>query len=575
MTPEEQSDLFELLDIAIVETGVRDHRLRRANEPCRALFGIAPGELGRWTWEDATIPGELARRNEQARLRAEGGPDRFRRVVRLVRPDQSVMHAVATTVLRTDADGEQYFLTHLQDVSEEIAAHDRLRLVVENTPVSMFLVGLDGRVLVREGTAVPRASAILEEARDASVFTTFADSPQVTSVLRRALAGERVQEVIEIFDRCLEVHLVPIRGTDGAVSSVAAVATDITEREQALESLRLRTAELAAVADLGQRALEARDAAPLWKRAVTVIGDRLRADLVEMYELTADGNRPTLLARADRRERPVAGPTGTAPSGAERAAGSPAAAMAGEAGEAKQAGVLLTASVGRPQAPLARIEVRRAPGAAPFTEQEVGLVRSVAAVLGSAALRFRMEAEIRHRSLHDGLTGLPNRTALLDRLARALRRARQDGCRIGVLFIDLDRFKEINDTHGHQAGDALLRETAARLSAAVRPGDVVGRLAGDEFAVVCGNIERIADLEAIADRALAALEPPFRQGDQVIGRTASIGLAVSSPELRDGETLLNAADLAMYAAKRDGPGRRAAYQRAPGSPGAAGGAADR
>ncbi|MBL7492585.1 GGDEF domain-containing protein [Frankia sp. AgB1.9] len=571
MTPEEQSDLFELLDIAIVETGVRDHRLRRANEPTRALFGIAPGEIDRWTWEDATVPGELERRNEQARLRAASGPDRFRRVVRLVRPDHSVIHAVATTVLRTDADGEQCFLTHLQDVSEEIAAHDRLRLVVENTPVSMFLVGQDGRVLVREGTAVPQASAVLEEARDASVFTTFADSPQVTSVLRRALAGERVQEVIEIFDRCLEVHLVPIRGTDGAVSSVAAVATDITEREQALASLRLRTAELAAVADLGQRALEARDAAPLWKRAVAVIGDRLQADLVEMYELNADGNRARLLARADRRERPTATPTGTSPSGGERAACSPAATMAAEA---EQAGVLLTASVGRPKAPVAKIEVRRAPGAAPFTDQEAGLVRSVAAVLGSAALRFRMEAEIRHRSLHDGLTGLPNRTALLDRLARALRRARRDGRRIGVLFIDLDQFKTINDTLGHQAGDALLRETAARLSAAVRPGDVVGRLAGDEFAVVCGNIERIADLEAIADRALAALRPPFLQGDRLIGSTASVGLAVSSPELRDGETLLNAADLAMYVAKRGGPGRRASYQGAPGSRGTAGRAAD-
>ncbi|WP_235488657.1 GGDEF domain-containing protein [Frankia sp. AvcI1] len=170
-----------------------------------------------------------------------------------------------------------------------------------------------------------------------------------------------------------------------------------------------------------------------------------------------------------------------------------------------------------------------------------------------------MEAEIRHRSLHDGLTGLPNRTALLDRLHRALHRAGHDGRRVGVLFVDLDGFKAVNDTLGHQAGDDLLRTTAARLSHAVRPGDVAGRLAGDEFAVLCEDVDGVADLEAIADRVVTALAAPVRLLDRPVTLTGSVGLALSNPDLADAETLLNAADIAMYTAKRNGPGQRLAY----------------
>jgi len=206
------------------------------------------------------------------------------------------------------------------------------------------------------------------------------------------------------------------------------------------------------------------------------------------------------------------------------------------------------------------IEVRRAPDEGPFTEQESRLLLSVAAVLGSAAIRFRMESEIRYQSRHDPLTGLPNRAALLEHLDRALRRARQDGRRIGVLFIDLDGFKAVNDTLGHRAGDDLLRTTADRLARAVRPGDLVGRLAGDEFAVLCENVEHTAELEAIADRVLLALRAPSRLSGHSLVLTGSVGLALSEPGRLDGEGLLNAADIAMYTAKRGGPGRRRTFQ---------------
>lgn len=538
MTQPEEADIFEVLDIAIVETGALDHRVRRANAAACALSGSTPDELIGRSWGGSCFQADHARMDAQARMYLAQGQGRTRRLIRLRHRNGATIHAVATSVLRTDADGEPYFLTHLQNVSEEIAAQDQLRLVVENTPVSMFLLDRDGHVLVSAGSATPQTAAGLREARELSILRIFADQPQVTSAVRRALAGERVDQMIETFGRCLDLHLVPIPDPNGQVGSVAAVATDITEWQQALADLRLRSAEQATVADLGQSALEAREPAALWNQAVLALADQLRADLVEIHDLDAQEGRSALLARADRRREPASERTDT-----------------------PRPDVRLTVPIGRPTSPLAKIEIHRQPGAAPFTEQDQRFARSVAAVLGSAALRFRMEDEIRYRSLHDGLTGLPNRTALLDHLEQALRQPRQTDRRIGVLFIDLDGFKKVNDTLGHEAGDRLLRATAARLNTAVRPGDVVGRLAGDEFAVVCEDIPSIADLEAIADRVLAAIATPCRLFEQSTVSTGSIGMALSDRDLHDADALLNAADLAMYTAKRHQPGSRLAYRR--------------
>ncbi|EIV92896.1 bifunctional diguanylate cyclase/phosphodiesterase [Frankia sp. QA3] len=537
MPQEAEPDLIEILDIAVVEATVRDHRIRRANTAACALFGRPEAEVVGLDWEKITAPEDHARLHAQIRFRQASGRRRERMMVRLLQPDGDLRHALATIVLRADPDGEEYFVVHLQDVSEEIAAQDRLRLIVENTPVSMFLVDRNGRVLVSEGTASPEAAAGLLEARASSIFTAFAYLPQATSLMRQALDGQRVHQVIEAFGRRLDVHLVPIPGPGGRVASVASVASDVTDLHLALASLRARSAEQAVVAELGRRALEARDPAELWERAVRALADHLGADLVEAHGLDANGERAGLLAREDRRgpQEPDRPRTRKDPTR------SPTACV--------------TVPIGHLGRPLAVIELCRAP----LADEERQFVHSVAAVLGSAALRFQMESEIRHRSLHDGLTGLPNRTALLDRLSRALRRADHDHRQVGVLFVDLDGFKAINDALGHQAGDDLLRTTATRLSHAVRPGDVAGRLAGDEFAVLCENVDGTADLEAIADRVVTALAVPVRLLGRPVTLTGSVGLALSNPDLSDAETLLNAADIAMYTAKRDGPGRRLAY----------------
>jgi Amt family ammonium transporter len=170
--------------------------------------------------------------------------------------------------------------------------------------------------------------------------------------------------------------------------------------------------------------------------------------------------------------------------------------------------------------------------------------------------RKRTEARLQHDALHDPLTGLPNRALFLDRLSLAFtHRARSRGQNCGVLFLDLDRFKEINDTLGHAAGDELLKAVAERLRGALRPQDTAARLGGDEFAILVENILSVSDMEIVANRVLRAMEREFEVCGRTIHAGASIGVAMAGPDHAAPELLIRDADFAMYRAKQDGGGR--------------------
>ncbi len=182
-------------------------------------------------------------------------------------------------------------------------------------------------------------------------------------------------------------------------------------------------------------------------------------------------------------------------------------------------------------------------------DEEMSLVRAIAHTLGTALVRIRNEARMRHEAVHDPLTGLPNRTLLRDRLEHALTRRGTGSA--GLLFVDLDNFKQINDAHGHAAGDAVLVEVGRRLGATVRPEDTVARLGGDEFVVVCEEIDRETAL-ALGRRLQEALHAPIGVRGAEHRLRASIGVALGE---HDADALLAAADSAVYEAKRGGGGR--------------------
>lgn len=172
--------------------------------------------------------------------------------------------------------------------------------------------------------------------------------------------------------------------------------------------------------------------------------------------------------------------------------------------------------------------------------------------IGQFLERKRLEEALTHKAFHDALTGLPNRSLFLDRLEHALARRQRAGETIAVIFLDLDNFKVINDTLGHDVGDQLLVAVARRLSDCVRAYDTIARLGGDEFTVLLEDVTDEADIMRAAARITAAFERPFAVPGHDLVVTASVGIAGGSAGTEDAADLLRQADLAMYQAKHSG-----------------------
>jgi diguanylate cyclase (GGDEF)-like protein/PAS domain S-box-containing protein len=169
--------------------------------------------------------------------------------------------------------------------------------------------------------------------------------------------------------------------------------------------------------------------------------------------------------------------------------------------------------------------------------------------------RKRAERALAHQALHDHLTGLPNRVLLQDRLSLALARCARTECHVAVVFLDLDRFKVVNDSLGHEAGDRVLRAVSARITNVLRPADTLARFGGDEFVVVCDDIAGPAEATRIARRILDALADPVDEAEGGVHVGASIGVALARGDGATAEGLVRDADAAMYRAKERGRGR--------------------
>lgn len=186
------------------------------------------------------------------------------------------------------------------------------------------------------------------------------------------------------------------------------------------------------------------------------------------------------------------------------------------------------------------------------TTHHVGVLRDISE-------HKRVAERLTHLAHHDALTGLPNRKLFLDRLDQALRRARRYRGGVGVLFIDLDGFKPVNDTHGHDTGDAVLVEVARRLEGLLRSSDTVARLGGDEFTLVLPGLQSRDDAGAIATKVVQVIAQPYAVGELSLHLTTSIGIAVHPTDGADVDALVRNADLAMYRAKQSGKNQAVFY----------------
>ncbi len=350
------------------------------------------------------------------------------------------------------------------------------------------------------------------------------------------------------------------------------VMSDVTDRKLAEAELERRIAQQAAVARLGEHALEGASTSDLMQEAVTTVTQQLGVEIAAVIELRPD--RRAFEVRAFT-GLPETASNATIPSGNRTQAGYTIVTGApvivsdwNHEHRLTRSQTLTTAGVCSGLTVV--IEGRRAPfgvlGAhsasiRAFQTRDVDFVQAIANVLGDAFERQLTDDDIRHRTLHDHLTGLPNRELFMDRLQHATERLRRRRGLTAVLSLDLDRFKLINDSLGHKLGDDLLTEAAPRLKQVVAPSDTVARFGGDEFGIL---LEEVADERAavqMAQRIAAALTGPFVLGGNEHFVSTSIGIALASGG-EPADDLIRDADAALNRAKERGRARYELFDEA-------------
>ena len=306
---------------------------------------------------------------------------------------------------------------------------------------------------------------------------------------------------------------------DPAVAGMVINARDVTERRARLECQ-------SAISDLGREVLRATTLKASVESAAEVVIDTLHARGCQIVSVQSrDSNQP---------------------------AGVPAEVACDSAGFAPlDDPYSLRVPVGDPVNPLAYVEVLKDTHITPDDKQ---FVESVAGIVLSATVRFGAEDAIRHQAMHDPLTGLPNRALFTDRLEHALsRHARRSGY-IAVMIVDLDRFKNVNDSLGHVTGDELLIAVAERFEARLRGFDTIARLGGDEFALLFDELREADEARVLAQRVLDALVSPLPLPGRDVAIGASVGVALTDTTDTNADRLVADADAAMYRAKREGKG---------------------
>jgi diguanylate cyclase (GGDEF)-like protein/PAS domain S-box-containing protein len=448
----------------------------------------------------------------------------------------------------------------------------RYRALVRNLPDT--IVALYDRDLLGVSIDGPRLTEVGFDTEGfagapLSVAVPPADYDRLAPYYRAALEGVPSSHELTPLESgtVYQVEIVPFRPhPDGDIEGVFIVARDITERKHSEAESAQRTAQQAAVAALGVAALEGTEVASLMDEAATLVATTLGVEFCELLELTED--REALLLSAGVGWGAGLVRTALMPLGSEFHAGftwgSRGRIVVEDYADERRfrptallrshevvSGVSVT--LGGKRTPLGVLGAHTTEKRI-FRPDEIDFLQAIANVLAEAIVRQSAESKVRHQALHDPLTGLPNRSLLLDRLNHWAARAGRDRSTAAVLFVDLDNFKVINDALGHDQGDRLLCSVADRLERELRPSDTIARVGGDEFVVFCEDIPNEHTALAMVDRLVHALDEPFDLGGQAQHATASVGIALGDGST-DPEVLIRNADAAMYRAKERGRAR--------------------
>ncbi len=377
-------------------------------------------------------------------------------------------------------------------------------------------------------------------------------------------------------ERFYEARLVPEGGeTGGGVESVLAITRDLTELQESRQRVEQLSALYAALSAANQMIMRAADRHEIFDRLCRILVEQSGLEMawIGLVDPETQWVEPRAWAGGDRAARylercrisaDTRRPEGRGPVG--RAIERGTTALSSDFLHAPDAAPWQAAAQEAGYAAVAACPLREGgevigalavyAGAADFFSDEVlGLIEELAGDVGYALDRFALEERTHYLAAHDLTTGLPNRAQMLDRLEQALARWRRFGGRLAVLFLDLDRFKEVNDAFGHEVGDQLLQGVAQRLQGITREMDTVCRQGGDEFLILLPEIDRPEDAGRVAEKVIAALEAPFRLAGDELFVTPSIGISLCPEDGTEASALVRNADTAMYRAKHGGRNR--------------------
>ncbi|HKK07244.1 MAG TPA: EAL domain-containing protein, partial [Gemmatimonadota bacterium] len=506
-------------------------RIVFANEAAARMLGReAPEDVVGHDDEELLSPGSLeAIRAVDERVLSTGEPLRAEeRIVTAAGDDR--LYDVTVAPLQV-GEGRPAIVGAARDVTDQRRteralreAHRLLDAVVEGTSDSVYAKDREGRYLLMNGAGARRLGRTVDEVvgrRDVDLRADEDARRIRQDDLRVMASGEtltRTETMVSpdggrtVFDTLKA----PLRD-GGEIVGIVGISRNVTEREEAEEALRRTESKYETLFHATPLGID-----------VASLGDGRVVELNEGLEQLLGYSRRELLGR----RAPEMG-VWVDPSDRERLI-----EQVRQRGHARGFGAQLRRKDGQV------IEAEM------FAESiEVGGDPHMLSVIQDVTERRAFERDLERMALHDALTGLANRTLFRDRLEHGLVTSGRQDAPVAVLFVDLDRFKVVNDTLGHPVGDRLLAEAADRLRACFREEDTVARLGGDEFGIVLEHVDSTADVEATARRVAEQFERPFRLGETDVHQAASVGIAVSSGDLSDPDDLLRFSDIAMYRAK--------------------------
>ena len=516
------------------------------------LLGYSVEEFveGRTKFADIIHPDDLDRVMREVRLYTERQHRSFTQSYRLLSRAGDVRWIDDRTVVERDVDGKaSRYLGIITDITKEKVteealklSQDRYRALVETSDDFVWEVDAAGVYTY----CSPQVERILGHAPQAMLGKRPFDfmPPEEAAAI-----GKKFQAIVEKrtsfsslentnrhndgHEVVLETSGVPFFDTAGKLAGYRGIDRDITQRKQAERNLKIQQKFLQSVIDGVHDSIMVIDD----QCDIQLMNEAARTSMNPRF--VADIHHPKCYEVFHQRNAPCEGEEYPCPMKGVIESGQPATVVHKHAGEdGKPLHVELIATPLRDDDGTVR-----------------GIIETVRDITGHLSAQQKLEEQkvsLERLAHHDALTGLPNRLLFLDRLRQAVKKAHREDDQLAVLFVDLDRFKQINDSLGHGMGDAVLKAVARRLQGCLREEDVVARLGGDEFTIIMGSLHKPQHAMAMAQKLIRSVQQPVRHEDHELYVSASVGISLYPQDGQNAGILLQNADAAMYKAKHEG-----------------------